>query len=114
MLLAYLCRNDFSHRLVDHGCPSPKVRTRVCPETWDGLTYCPTADGPELDKICLDCPAWEPLYDKPLERIADACGLAESALCPRWPTVRRSGVASPVRVARMDAFCRLCRFFVPG
>lgn len=113
MLIAYRCKKDFSTRLNGNDCPSRKVRSRLSLESWPVESYCPSASAPKLNAVCMPCSSWDPAHSKPVSSIADACRLAETALCPAWPEVRRSSFVSPSKVPLMDAVCRSCRLFVP-
>jgi hypothetical protein len=114
MLIAYRCKKDFSSRQNGEDCPSQKVKTRLRPELWGGIVYCPKTWAPDLNSICLPCPEWDPLHEKPLRHVSDSCRLSDTAQCPSWPEVRRTALVSPSKVPLMDALCSTCKLYRPS
>ena len=105
MLIATRCKKDMTP-----DCPKTEVRDRM---PGLGGMYVEEAVAPELNAICDPGPEWDPIHEKPVERILYACDVVDTTVCPH-PEVSPRFVNSDADIARFDDLCRPCRFFHPG
>ena len=108
MLIATRCRKDFMNTLPPP-CRESEVQERM---TYAGGMYVEEAVAPKLNVICIQCPNWEPIHEKPGSRIFESCDIVDTTVCPHQEVNPRFGNYDG-DIASFDDLCRCCRLFHP-